>query len=443
VKEGVRASLWVLAYLVIALAPLPLSLIQLDPSRGFLINFSVALGFVGLSMLGLQFVLAARIHRVNAPFGIDSVLQFHRQIAYVAVVLILLHPILLFLLNSTFVSLLNVFQAPVRAKLAVTSVAALLILVAFSVWRSQLRLSYETWQLLHSLLALLVVVTALLHAVLIGYYISQTWEKVLWVAMSLGFVSLGVWVRIIKPIQRWKRKWRIEDVTPELGNTFTIRLRPVNPSAFGPNGFEFRPGQFAWILTERSSPFAFTAHPFSISSSAENTETVAFTIKAAGDFTREIGKLTPGTIVYVDGPWGQFTMHRHEGPGFVFIAGGVGITPMLSMLATLADREDRRRCYLFVGNQDEGSITCRDDIEQLEGRLDLKVVHVLSRAGPEWSGETGRVDGDLLDKYLPAGRERLQYFICGPTPMIDAVEDALLGLGIPAERVHGERFAMV
>ena len=74
-RYGIRATLLVLVYLAVAIAPLPLNLIQLDPSRGFVINFSVALGFVGLSVLTLQFVLAARIHTVTAPYGIDRVLQ--------------------------------------------------------------------------------------------------------------------------------------------------------------------------------------------------------------------------------------------------------------------------------------------------------------------------------------------------------------------------------
>ncbi|MBV9002852.1 MAG: ferric reductase-like transmembrane domain-containing protein, partial [Solirubrobacterales bacterium] len=339
-RDGVRASIWVLIYLSIALAPLPLSLIQLDPSRGFVINFSVALGFVGLSMLGLQFVLAARAHRVNAPFGIDLVLQFHRQISYVALALVLLHPILLFALNSKFISLLNVADAPLRAKFGVAAIALFLVIIISSVARRQLRLSYETWQLLHSLLAVAVVVTALLHVLLVGYYVDQPWEKALWIAMSVGFVALGVWVRIIKPLQRWRHKWQVIDLLPEPGNAYKITLEPATPPRPGSRGFEFHPGQFAWILTQKSSPFALTYHPFSISSSSENTRRVSFTIKADGDFTRELGSLAPGTTVYVDGPWGKFSMDRYEGSGFVFIAAGVGVTPALSMLLTLADRED-------------------------------------------------------------------------------------------------------
>src|SRR3954447_23801983 len=117
---------WIAAYLAIALAPLGLALIELEPGRGFVINLSVALGFVGLSMMGLQFVLVARFKRVAAPFGIDVLLRFHREIAYVALVLILAHPILLFVDRSKFVDLLDVPDAPWRARMAVLSTASLL-----------------------------------------------------------------------------------------------------------------------------------------------------------------------------------------------------------------------------------------------------------------------------------------------------------------------------
>ncbi|HEY3944143.1 MAG TPA: ferric reductase-like transmembrane domain-containing protein, partial [Solirubrobacteraceae bacterium] len=190
-RYGIRATLLVLVYLAVAIAPLPLNLIQLDPSRGFVINFSVALGFVGLSVLTLQFVLAARIHTVTAPYGIDRVLQFHREITYVAIGLVLLHPILLFVLDSRFVPLLNVLHSPLRAKFAVASIVALLVLFFTSVWRRRFGMSYEAWQLMHSVLAVVVVITGLLHALLVGYYISQPWEKGLWVVMTAGLVWLG------------------------------------------------------------------------------------------------------------------------------------------------------------------------------------------------------------------------------------------------------------
>ncbi len=84
-KLAVRGAFWILVYLAVAVAPLLFAWAGPEPGRGFLINLSVALGFVGLAMMGLQFALVARFQSVSAPFGMDVVLQFHRQIAYVGV----------------------------------------------------------------------------------------------------------------------------------------------------------------------------------------------------------------------------------------------------------------------------------------------------------------------------------------------------------------------
>src|SRR5919202_4120504 len=89
---AVRAVFWVIAYLGAVLAPLVFAAIGASqPDHGFWTDFSVALGFTGLSMMGLEFVLVARFHAVAAPFGQDALLQFHRQIGYVGLGFILTH----------------------------------------------------------------------------------------------------------------------------------------------------------------------------------------------------------------------------------------------------------------------------------------------------------------------------------------------------------------
>jgi predicted ferric reductase len=438
-RDTVRGVAWIAAYLLLGVSPLLLSLIDLEPGRGFLINLSVALGFVGLSMMGLQFVLVARFQRVTAPFGIDAVLQFHRQIAFVGMAFILVHPTLLFLDNARFLALLDPLTAPWRARMAVTSTLALLVLVGLSVWRARLRMSYEAWQITHGVLAVVVVAAGLAHALLVGYYTDEPWEKALWIAMSAAFVGLGVWVRLVKPLRHLRHPWRVEEVVPERAGACTVVLRPAGGDRAR---FRFDPGQFAWLMAGQS-PFAITQHPFSISSSAERPDEVTLTIKAAGDFTARIADLRPGETVYLDGPHGSFTIDRHEGPGFVLIGAGVGVTPLMSILRTLADRGDARPCLLLLFNRDAESITFREAIEELESRLSLRVVHVLSDPEEWWEGERGLVHAELLMRHLPERHERLQYFICGPEPMMDAAEAALEEVGVPAERVHSERFGMV
>ncbi len=202
--------------------------------------------------------------------------------------------------DPAFLALLNPMTAPLRAHMAVLSVIAL----------------YEAWQLTHAVLAVVAVVAALLHILLVDYYVDEAWEKALWVLMSGAFVWLLVWVRVIKPLRRYRDAWVLEQVIPEHGNAYTMVLKPSPHHAHNHESasFTFEPGQFAWIMVGQS-PFALTQHPFSFSSSAERTERVALTVKAAGDFTSRIGALTPGAEVYLDGPYGTFSVDRHEGPG--------------------------------------------------------------------------------------------------------------------------------
>ncbi len=369
-------------------------------------------------------------------------LQFHRQITALAVICVFAHPIILFLWDSRFLSLLKVWSAPWRARFAVLSVLLLLVLVVTALWRRRLRLSYEAWQLLHALVALAVVLTALLHVLLIGYYVDQPWERALWIVYSGVFVSIGVWVRMVKPLRRWRRRWKVVDVRGELGDSTTVTIVPVDPSSYGPEGFQFEPGQFAWLHTGHS-PFAMTYHPFSFSSSASRPDQISFTIKAAGEFTREVRNLTIGHTVYLDGPYGHFRLGGPEARGHVFIAGGIGVTPMLSMIKTLADSRDPRPCWMLLGNRDQSSITCGEEVSDLGTRLDLTYVDVLSSPSPGWSGEVGFIDATLLDRVLPESRANLRYFLCGSEAMMDAVEHALDVLGIPTDRIASERFAMV
>jgi predicted ferric reductase len=393
--------------------------------------------------MGLQFLVAARFQSVAAPFGIDVLLQYHRQIGIVSLLFILAHPLLLFVADTEYLALLDVTTAPLRAKMAVTSTVALLVLVALSVWRKKLGIGYELWQLTHGVLALVVIAAALTHVLLVGYYVNEPLEIALWLWMATVFVGLILWVRVVKPLELRSKAWRIEDVIPERGNICTIVLKPSRLYARRFDGFHFEPGQFAWIMVGKS-PFAITRHPFSISSSAEKTERVSLSIKAAGDFTREIGRLKPGATAYLDGPHGAFTMDRHySAPGFGFVGAGVGITPLISMLRTMADRGDPRPCYLFFGNREWESVAFREEIEELKGRLNLEVVHVLSRPPEGWEGDEGRISAAVLVQHLPERYQRLQYFICGSDQMMDAAEDALVHLRVPKSRVHSERFSMV
>src|SRR3954468_10713247 len=145
-KNPLTGLAWVLTYLLLAVAPLVLVASAHPPAgRPFLVEFSAALGFVGLAMMGLQFGLVARFKPVAAPFGIDALTKFHKQVSYVALAFILAHPILLFIQDGAkYLPLLNVITAPWRARFAVAAVLLLLVLIGLSVARKRLGLSLRS-----------------------------------------------------------------------------------------------------------------------------------------------------------------------------------------------------------------------------------------------------------------------------------------------------------
>jgi predicted ferric reductase len=432
----VRGIAWLGAFIGICVAPLVFALMSTDrPGQGFWTDFSVALGFVGLALMGIEFALVARLRPVSEPFGTDAVIDFHRQIGYTGLVFVLVHVAL-----SADWSQANPFtpsDTPARVWVGGIAAAALVVLVATSVWRRRLRLSYELWQILHTVLAVVAVVAALAHILLVDYYVDTVWKRALWAVMTAAFVSLLLWVRVVRPIRIHRRPWTVDKVTPERDQTTVLTLRPD-----GHEGLRFEPGQFAWITVGRS-PFGITSHPFSLCSSAESRGSIEVAVKAAGDFTSGVASVTPGTAVYVDGPHGVFSIDQYEGAGFCLIAGGVGIAPALSMLETLADRADVRPVVLFAGNRTWDTVIVRERLDALAFRLNLSVVHVLEEPPPEWTGEIGYLDGDILARHLPGGFQRFQFFACGPTPMLAAVERDLVRLGVPADRIHTERFDWV
>jgi predicted ferric reductase len=429
-----RAVASVLAYLGVVFAPLVFAAIGASqPDHGFWTNFSVALGFTGLAMMGLEFALVARFRTVAAPFGQDALLQFHRQIGYVGLAFVLVH----FAISAQWrnLTLSKALHAPLLVWFGMAAMLALVVLVATSVWRRRLRLSYEAWHLIHTVLAVILIVGAVGHIFFVDEYVSSLWKQVLWALMSGAFVCLLVWVRLVKPRRALARPWRVARVIPERGGTTTIALTPPAGTTF-----RFEPGQFAWFAFGRS-PFSLTQHPFSLSSSAERAE-VEVAIKALGDFTATVRDLEPGTTVYVDGPHGVFSIDQDEGPGFGLVAGGVGIAGLISMLRTMADRHDARPVVLFYGNREWDDAAFRDELEELTEPLDLTVVHVVEQPPPGWTGESGYLTADVLRRHLPEGYRRFQFFICGPDAMMDAAERGLAELGVPAERVHTERFDM-
>ena len=431
-----KSAPWLLAYLAAIVVPLGVLMLGDRPrGSGFWWDFALVLGYAGLAMIGVQFALTARFKRATAPFGIDLIYYFHRFLATAAFVLLLLHVGLLAWKYPDALGSLDPRIAPRHMTLGRVALLAFAAIIVTSLWRKHLRIGYDAWRRMHVLLALAGVVLAVLHVQGSGAYLESPWKRALWSAMALSWLLLAAWVRLLRPALLLRRPWRVSSVQRERGRSWTLTLVPERGEVFG-----YHPGQFAW-LSLRASPFALREHPFSIASSPTRAGSVQFTIKELGDFTRGIGDTRPGERAYIDGPYGSFGIDRHpQATGFVFIAGGVGIAPMISMLRALADRGDRRPLWLFYGNRDWERVALREELDELAGALALTVVHVIGEPPPEWRGETGLIGRGVLQRHLPADRTGLHFLVCGPGPMLRSVERSLRELGVPPRQRHSEIF---
>lgn len=435
---AVRGAAWCAIYLLFILAPLlALLTASLPPPRGFWPELAVAIGYSGLAMMGLQFGLTARFRYVTEPWGEDVIYHFHRRISEIAVGLIVLHVTILLFLRPERIAMLDLTQGSWRARFGALSIYALIALLVTSLWRTNLRMRYETWHLSHIVLAVVAVAAGMLHMVGFGRYLIDPWKRALWIGLTIFWIGLLAYVRIVKPLWLLRRPFRVTQVRQERGDTFTLAMQPD-----GHPGFRFTPGQFGW-LTVWGGPFKLTGHPFSFSSSAAIPDgRVEMTIKSLGDLTSKVHRVSVGQRVYLDGPYGAFTLGNPKDM-HVLIAGGIGITPMMSMIRTLADSGDTRPVILLYGSRDWDSITFREELEALQPRLDLTVVHVLAEPAAGWTGERGYITAEMIERHVPPPYAAHEYFICGPDAMMDAVETALGQLGVPLSKYHSERYTFV
>jgi predicted ferric reductase len=430
--------LWLTIYIAIAIIPLFIAYLgKPSGSRSFWVEFSVGLGFVGFALMWLQFVLTGRFKSVASSLGLDSMLQFHRHSGLVAFLFILAHPLILFVSHPIYLDYLNPYSNLPRAFALSAVIAALLLLIGTTLWRKEIGLSYEWWRAGHGVLALFVVFIGLVHILQVGFYISTPWKQALWILTTAGATLLLVKTRVIRPLLLRRKPYRVSEVRKERGDSYTLVL-----TAEGHPGMKFVAGQFVW-LTLGNSPFSLQQHPFSISSSSHRTDQIELTIKELGDFTGTIKTVETGTRAFLEGPFGAFTLEAASSKGAVFIVGGVGITPVISILRTLREAKDPRSLRLIYGSRNWEETLFREEIEILRQNLNLQVIHVLQEPHESWDGESGLINKPIIDRYLPSDLTDHEYYVCGPAPMMDLVEVYLRQCGVPLRQIFSERFNIV
>jgi predicted ferric reductase len=404
---------------------------------GWWFDFSMGLGFGALALMGGQFVLTARFRRATAPFGIDVVYVFHRWLAVIGLALVVAHYLVLRARYPATLGSASPLEAPFHMTAGRLALLVFAVLIGSSLWRKRIGIEYDRWRVAHAVLALSGVALSIVHVRGVAYYSGMFFNRTVLNLFFISLVGVVLYVRLVKPLLVASRPYRVDQVRPEPGDAWVLTLRPD-----GHEGFRFEPGQFGW-LSLGVAPWRAKEHPFSLSGSAERHDELEVTIKELGDFTRTVGRTEPGAVAYLDGPHGAFTVDRYpDAPGFFFLAGGVGIAPILSMLRTLADRGDERRHWLVYGNRSWDTIIHRAELERLEQRLDLTVTHVLLEPPPGWEGPVGMPDPRLLRAVLADAPRAIHCYLCGPEAMSKMAQRTLHDIGISWRRIHFELFDM-
>jgi 3-phenylpropionate/trans-cinnamate dioxygenase ferredoxin reductase subunit len=448
VRRQLERLLWATAFLAVLLSPALLAPVLHGSRPGdgasLLSELSVGMGLLATSMLVCAVVLPSRVRSLTRTFGIDGVLSIHRFVGLAVALLVGLHIILVVVAKPANLALFDVMHAPNRARAAVGATVALGALIALTVLRKRLRHRYEVWRWVHLALAGMALVLSALHIWWLNHLVRDASMRVLFTILALGVLAVLGYRWLWMPVFGAGREYVVREVRPESSTVSTLVLEPKRSrSRRGYRALEFAPGQFAWLRLHPS--LRAQEHPFTIASSAHLGLWTEFTIRHTGDFTSELRLLRPGSPVWVDGPHGAFTLDLQRTTGLVMIAGGVGITPMMSMLRTLAHRRDRRPHRLLVVASTIDELLFRAEIRQLQQRLHLTVVEVLRRPPPSWTGPSGSVDERLLTSLLPGKfrRNQLDYYLCGPPAMVDDVLAVLDGLEVPEPRIHTEQFDFV
>lgn len=435
------AMVRILMYAAIVLSPLIL-LALLRPPTHHSLTYTVGknLALVGFTILALQFVVSARLEWIERPFGLNVLFQFHKAMAIIASLLLLSHPVLLVLGCGDW-SL--IFGPQVKWDIWLGRIALLILLahVLLASLRLVIKLNYETWRFLHNLGAALILPLGFFHSWKAGGDLQLFGMKVLWAALILTAIATYLWHRVLRTILLRRHPYNVTGVREEAAGVWTIELTPPQ----GIRRSDFLPGQFHFLTFQRAPNLPVEEHPWTISSSPTAPGVLCSTVKESGDFTASIGKTKPGDTALVHGPFGRFSYALHPGEGeLVFIAGGVGITPLMSMLRHMRDTRAERTVTLLYANTSEKHIVFRDELAAMErdGVAGLNVVHVLNQPSNDWQGERGRLDEEKIKRCAGPELARRAYYVCAPPELLAQTIRTLRKADVPASRIHFERFSL-
>ena len=384
-------------------------------------TMSTLLGGIGFLLMTCSVVLATRLEILEEMFGgLDRMYQVHRAAGTFTAVFALVH----------FFSIPKELPAGVDPVLNSTvpsaqiGMASMVLLVIGLFVALNRKISYSRWRNPHKIMALvyILVIGHFMNAPGIFFERFSASGLVLVFAATIGTIALIY--TMFGMNKRAAMRFTIEAVN-SLERATEVILKPVGDM------LKFKPGQFAFV--EIQGKDWAEPHPFTISS-APGEGRLRFTMKVLGDWTRKVREeLQPGGEVIVRGPYGRFDASKTECRKQVWIAGGIGLTPFLSMLRAMEENDDREIHFAYAARNKEEAIFL-NELEAIAADRDNISLY------PLFSDEGDFARIDVAKQRLPGELTDYEYFICGPKPMVEGLMKDLKKEGVKRKAIHVEAF---
>lgn len=433
---------YIFLYFIIVISPLILVFLT-GPitNHGYIYETGKAFALMAVMIVMLQFILSSRQKWIEKHFGLDIIFRFHKSMAIIAALLIVCHPILL-AFGSGKIELLYSLQLPWYILLGKFGMILIIVLLIISLFRERFNLKFENWRMYHNVLAVFLLGGVFIHSMIAGGNadLDLAALQILWFSMLVIALFFYLYHKFYIPAVLTKNNYVVDNVIQETHNVWTLEMKPEKTGKV----YDYEPGQFHFLKIHRKKDLPVEEHHFTISSSPENNERITSTIKESGDFTSTIGQTNSGDPVSIEGPFGRFsnTFHEHE-DDLVFIAGGIGITPLMSMLRYMHDVSSEKRVTLLYANRTEDDIVFRDELDEIQrsGKPRLEIINFLEEPGENWEGGIGYITEEKMLKNIDDIHKR-SFYICCPAPMREVVLSILSKTKIEKDRIHLEIFSL-
>lgn len=201
---------------------------------------------------------------------------------------------------------------------------------------------------------------------------------------------------------------------------------------------DFTPGMFA-MLTYKDPDGKAIARAFSIANSPPSDHLEFIVALIHGQITSKMEIARPGDIYYVSAPYGQFKFEMKSGEKYLFLAGGTGLAPFMSMLRQAKQQNVGIDTQTIYSTKFPNEIIYADELKEYEKTSKFKLTITVTRPQPGdgWTGLTGHVDAAMISRSVPDFKERVSY-VCGPPAFVKAVKEALVSLGVDEKSIKAE-----